>query len=116
MLENKESSYKGYTEARARANAKYISQFVEIKVRTTPEHRDAIKAHAAARGESVNGFIGRAIAETMERDNGGGTDSRADATQKPIERTDGGGATPIPPDAQNVPQAAQKRRGRRKSE
>lgn len=29
---------------------------------------ERIKAHAAARGESVNGFIKRAISETMERD------------------------------------------------
>ena len=27
-----------------------------------------IQAHAAEQGESVNGFISRAIAETMERD------------------------------------------------
>ena len=34
-----------------------------------PKGRKAeIKAHAAARGESVNGFIDRAITETMERD------------------------------------------------
>ena len=32
--------------------------------------KDAIKAHAEARGESVNGFINRAIDEAMERDNG----------------------------------------------
>lgn len=31
--------------------------------------KDLIKAHAEARGESVNGFINRAIEETMERDN-----------------------------------------------
>ena len=31
--------------------------------------KDTIKAHAEARGESVNGFINRAIDETMERDN-----------------------------------------------
>ena len=27
-----------------------------------------IQAHASAQGESVNGFVSRAIAETMERD------------------------------------------------
>lgn len=32
--------------------------------------KEAIKAHAETRGESVNGFVNRAIAETMERDNG----------------------------------------------
>lgn len=68
MPENKSSSYKGYTEARARANAKYIAQFVEIKVRTAPGQRDKIKAHANSTGESVNSFINRAISETMERD------------------------------------------------
>lgn len=31
--------------------------------------KDAIKAHAEAQGESVNGFINRAIDEAMERDN-----------------------------------------------
>lgn len=30
---------------------------------------EAIQAHAEARGESVNGFIKRAISEAMERDN-----------------------------------------------
>lgn len=32
--------------------------------------KEAIKAHAEARGESVNGFVNRAISEAMERDNG----------------------------------------------
>ena len=31
--------------------------------------KEAIKAHAAARGESLNGFIARAIDETMQHDN-----------------------------------------------
>ena len=31
--------------------------------------KDTIKAHAESRGESVNGFVNRAIDETMERDN-----------------------------------------------
>ena len=31
--------------------------------------KDTIKAHAEAQGESVNGFINRAIDETMEKDN-----------------------------------------------
>lgn len=30
--------------------------------------KEVIKAHAGKRGESVNGFIGRAIKETIERD------------------------------------------------
>ena len=46
-----------------------MASVATIQVRTTKEHRDAIQAHAQAQGESVNGFIKRAIAETMERDN-----------------------------------------------
>lgn len=31
--------------------------------------KDVIKAHGEKRGESVNGFINRAVTETLERDN-----------------------------------------------
>lgn len=68
MADEKASTYRGFTEAQARAHKKYIAQFVETKVRMTPERRDQIRAHAEARGESVNAFINRAIDETMERD------------------------------------------------
>jgi len=40
----------------------------EIKLRVLKGQKDVIKAHADALGESVNGFINRAITETMERD------------------------------------------------
>lgn len=45
-----------------------MERVATIQIRTTTERRDDIKAHAEARGESVNGFINRAISETMERD------------------------------------------------
>ena len=51
------------------AQRRYMAQKATIQVVTTPEHREAIKAHAEARGESVNSFIKRAIDEAMERDN-----------------------------------------------
>lgn len=70
MAEAKTSTYRGYTEARKKANAKYISQFVEVKVRMEPDHRESVRAHAEAQGESLNGFINRAIDETMQRDGG----------------------------------------------
>ena len=36
---------------------------------TVPKgQKDLIQAHAEAQGESTNGFINRAISETMERD------------------------------------------------
>lgn len=39
-----------------------------IPLRVRKGQKGVIKAHAEARGESVNGFIGRAISETMARD------------------------------------------------
>lgn len=49
-----------------RYNAK---AYDEIKVRVGKGQKVTIQAHAEARSESVNGFINRAILETMERDN-----------------------------------------------
>lgn len=63
------AGYKGYTPAQSKAHSVYISKRARIEICTTTDHRDAIQAHAQARGESVNGFIKRAIAETIERDN-----------------------------------------------
>ena len=48
-----------------RYNAK---AYDEIKVRVNKGKKNAIKAHADSRGESVNSFIGRAIDEAMARD------------------------------------------------
>ena len=45
-----------------------MAKIATIQIRTTTEQRDAIQVHATARGESVNGFINRAIDEAMERD------------------------------------------------
>lgn len=71
-MEEKGSSYRGFTEAQARAHKKYIARFVEVKVRMEPERRETIQAHAAARGQSVNGYINAAIDHEMERDAEGG--------------------------------------------
>ena len=63
----------GISEARKRANDKYLKEKVEeFKVRVPKGKKDEIKAHAEAQGESTNAFINRAIDETMERDNGSG--------------------------------------------
>lgn len=48
---------------------KFISETYDRINLTLPKGRkDAIKAHAESQGESVNGFINRAISETIERD------------------------------------------------
>ena len=57
------------TKAQQRAVSKYMKEnYDEIKVRVDKGRKDIIKAHAESRGESVNGFINRAIEEAMERD------------------------------------------------
>lgn len=57
------------SEARKRANDKYIEKLDEIKVRVPKGRKAEVQAHAEQQGESLNGFIVRAIDETIERDN-----------------------------------------------
>ena len=58
------------SKAQQRAVSKYMKEnYDEIKVRVEKGQKDVIKAHAEAHSESVNGFINRAIEETMQRDN-----------------------------------------------
>ena len=58
------------SKAQKAATAKYEAKvYDKILVRLSRGKKDTIQAHAEARGESVNGFINRAITETMERDN-----------------------------------------------
>ena len=77
----KVGDFLGISEARKKANDKYLTEKVdEIKVRVPKGNKDVIKAHAEAQGESVNAFVNRAIDETMERDNGAPV-----AVEKPTE-------------------------------
>lgn len=60
------------SKAQQKATNKYITNNYDRINLTVPKgHKEAIQAHAAAQGESVNGFIGRAIQEAMERDGAG---------------------------------------------
>jgi len=43
-----------------------------INILVPKGRKEAIKAHADGQGESMSGFIARAIDETMERDKEGG--------------------------------------------
>lgn len=57
------------SESQRKAVAKYNAKsYDEIKVRVSKGNKDIIKAHAERNGESLNGFVNRAIDETMERD------------------------------------------------
>ena len=60
-----------YTEAQKRSAKKWDAANLDrISIAVPKGQKDTIKAHAEAHSESVNGFINRAIEETMERDNG----------------------------------------------
>lgn len=50
-------------------NAWIAKAYDRINLTVEKGRRDIIKAHADAHGESVNGFINRAIDHEMERDN-----------------------------------------------
>lgn len=56
--------------AQTKAQNKYISKtYDRINLLVDKGNKEKIKAHAAKQGESLNGFVNRAISETMERDN-----------------------------------------------
>ena len=57
-----------YNEIGKAATNKYRSKFDLIQIRVPLGEREIIAEHAADRGESINGFVNRAIQETMERD------------------------------------------------
>lgn len=40
-----------------------------IELTVAKGRKDALRAHAKSKGESLNGFVGRAIDETIDRDN-----------------------------------------------
>lgn len=58
-----------YSEAMLRAIKKYEAEKVErITFRVAKGKKEIIQNHAAARGESINAFLNRAVYETMVRD------------------------------------------------
>lgn len=70
MSEEKKKTYKGQTDARRKASAKYLKESVEdIRIRVPKGQKTVIKDHAQKQNESVNAFVVRSISETMTRDN-----------------------------------------------
>lgn len=58
------------SDAQRKAVAKYnAANYERIELRVDKGNKANIKAHAEKTGETVNGFIKRAIAETIQRDN-----------------------------------------------
>lgn len=59
-----------YNETAYKASQKYkASNIKRVPLDVQKEHYDRIKNHAEGRGETVNGFIKRAIDSQIERDN-----------------------------------------------
>lgn len=57
------------SEARIKANNRYNEKaYDRINIAVPKGRKDLIKAHAESKGESINGFVNRAIDETMERE------------------------------------------------
>lgn len=57
------------SKAKIQANNRYTAKaYDRINLTVLKGDKDKIKAHAESMGESVNGFINRAIEETMDRD------------------------------------------------
>lgn len=57
------------TPAQIKAVSKYEKEnYDKVLVRMPKGKRESVKDHAEAQGESINGFINRAIDEQMKRD------------------------------------------------
>ena len=55
--------------AQTRAKNKYNAKaYDSLRIVVKKGRKEIIKAHAEARGESINGFVSRAIDEAMARD------------------------------------------------
>ncbi len=64
----RKNAYTGQTDARRKANAKYLKETVEdIRIRVPKGRKAELQAAAAVRGESLNGFVTTAIDERLTR-------------------------------------------------
>jgi len=100
----KEKGKMALTAARKKANAKYEAKAYDKTLIRLPKGRlDEIRAHIEPAGESLNGFIGRAISETMERD---GSGNPLEAPQQAAEAPSGAVVVSLPPDALETAQTA----------
>ena len=58
------------SESQRKAVRKYNEKaYDRLEISVTKGKKATLQAHAAERNESLNGFVNRAIDETMERDN-----------------------------------------------
>ena len=79
------------SKAQQKAVSKYMKENYDVyQIRMKKGQKEAVKAHASDRGESVNGFITRAIQETIALDSSEGS---AEAAGSPSEA----GVVSLPP-------------------
>lgn len=65
-MENKKREY---TQAQNKATQKYIkNNYDSVMLRMPKGKKEQIKAHAESQGESLNGFVNRAIDEAIDRE------------------------------------------------
>ncbi len=63
-----EKKKREYTQAQNKATQKYIKENYDNFMLRMPKGKKAkIKAYADSKGESINGFVNRAIDETMQQ-------------------------------------------------
>ena len=68
------------SKAQQKAQNKWIAKAYDRINLTVPKgQKERLQAHAEAHGESVNGFINRAISETLERETRSDGQQEADA-------------------------------------
>jgi len=57
------------SDAQKRAKKKYaLKAYDRLEITVKKGQKEALKAYVAQRGESLNGFVNRAILETQQRD------------------------------------------------
>lgn len=59
--------YNGYTDKRKASNKKYLSKFINVTFRVTPEEKKKIEERAQKEGKSVNQFIKDAVLTEEEQ-------------------------------------------------
>ena len=85
------------SKAQQKAVSKYMKENYDVyQIRMKKGQKEAVKAHASDRGESVNGFITRAIQETIARDSAEG----------PVEAPTAPGGISLPSDTIKAAQEA----------
>jgi len=69
-MDNEKTKRKTHTSSQVKARYN-LKAYDRLEITVAKGRKEALKTHATARGESLNGFVNRAIEETVERDNAG---------------------------------------------